>query len=277
MPRKVSIIMSVYNNEEYLDLAIQSILNQTYKNFEFIITNDFSSDRSQEIINHYTCKDKRIISINNNVNMGLTSSLNNMISMASGDLIARMDGDDVALPNRIEKQVKVFEKNPNIDFVFTDTILIDFLGEEICSSWRPNNLDEILRVIKYVNYIPHPTVMLKKNLFENISYYNPVCRTGQDHELWMKFVEQDVDFYYLKESLLLYRINPNSVRGKSGENKYFRLANICIFNKSKKSSLKYFRYLNFQQKIKIFIKWLIPFRLLYLKGLAQKKRKGMQS
>jgi len=113
MDVKVSIVMSVYNAQKYLDEAIESILNQTYSNFEFIIINDGSTDKSLEIIENYAKKDSRIIVINRE-NKGLIYSLNEGIRKANGKYIARMDADDISLPQRLEKQVEFMEKNKNI-------------------------------------------------------------------------------------------------------------------------------------------------------------------
>ncbi|AND42262.1 hypothetical protein A361_24965 [Cytobacillus oceanisediminis 2691] len=277
MSLKISVIMSVYNNEDYLIESIESILNQTYKNFEFIITNDCSNDNSLNIIKSYAEIDERIILIDNPQNFGLTKSLNNMIRKATGDLIARMDGDDIAFPNRFADQITVFKECEKVDFVFSDTILIDYKGNEICQSWRPEGIKDIIKVMNYVNYIPHPTVMVKKKIFDDVSYYNDKYKTGQDHELWTKFIKSKVEFYYLKKPLLFYRINPKSVRVNSGENKYFKLANICIFNKSKVKALNYFKYLNTKQRVLLLFKMSIPFKFLYYKGLMQKKRRRVAS
>lgn len=101
----ISVVMSVYNAEKYLPEAIESILHQTYSNFEFIIINDCSNDRSLSIIKEYSLKDNRIVLINNSANLGLTKNLNKAISVAKYEFIARMDADDVSLPDRFERQM----------------------------------------------------------------------------------------------------------------------------------------------------------------------------
>src|SRR5688572_2119038 len=106
---KVSVILPVYNGEKYLREAIESILCQTYEDFEFIIINDGSTDKSEEIILSY--KDGRIVYSKNEFNKGLIYSLNKSIELASGELIARMDADDIAFPDRLQKQVDYFEKS----------------------------------------------------------------------------------------------------------------------------------------------------------------------
>ena len=106
---KISVILPVYNSEEYVSESITSILNQTYKNFELIIIDDGSTDNSKVICKNFSKKDNRIIFLDNN-HIGLTRSLNKALEIASGHYIARQDADDVSLPNRFEKQIKWFLK-----------------------------------------------------------------------------------------------------------------------------------------------------------------------
>ena len=119
---KVSVLMSVYNGEKYLKEAIKSILGQSFKDFEFIIINDGSIDKTEKIIKVFN--DKRIVLINQE-NIGLTKSLNNGLKLAQGDYIARMDADDVALSYRLEKQVKFLDSNPHIFLVGSSCYLIN--------------------------------------------------------------------------------------------------------------------------------------------------------
>ncbi len=126
---KVSVIMSVYNGDKYLREAIESILNQTFTDFEFIIVNDGSTDNSLEIIESYD--DERIKTINNKKNIGLTKSLNKALKFAKGKYIARQDADDVSLPNRFEKQVEYLDSHPEVALVGTSVYLIDENGKII--------------------------------------------------------------------------------------------------------------------------------------------------
>ena len=111
---KISIIMSVYNGEDYLSEAIESVLNQTFKDFELIVINDCSTDSTGEILNRFAELDKRVKVHTNEVNLRLPSSLNKAIALAQGKYIARMDADDICLPERLEKQYKFMEDNPHI-------------------------------------------------------------------------------------------------------------------------------------------------------------------
>ncbi|HKQ33129.1 MAG TPA: glycosyltransferase family A protein, partial [Thermodesulfobacteriota bacterium] len=112
MTPKVTVLMTVYNGEKFLNEAIDGILNQTFRDFEFLIINDGSTDGSREIIKSY--KDPRINLVDNESNIGLTASLNRGLSLAGGEYIARQDADDISLPERLEKQISILERNPDI-------------------------------------------------------------------------------------------------------------------------------------------------------------------
>src|SRR3989344_5781814 len=114
---KISVLMPAYNARKYIGEAIESILNQTFKDFEFIIINDCSTDKTKKIIEEYANKDARIKLINNATNLGLTKSLNIGLKEARGEYVARLDADDVALPERLEKQYEFMEKNKETTLV----------------------------------------------------------------------------------------------------------------------------------------------------------------
>ena len=126
---KVSVIMSVYNGEKYLKEAINSILNQTFKDYEFIIVNDASTDKSIKILEEYAKKDNRIGLIHNEKNIGLTRSLNKAIKSANGAYIARQDADDISLPPRLEEEVNFLDKHPTVGLVGSYAWMIDEKGK----------------------------------------------------------------------------------------------------------------------------------------------------
>ena len=253
----ISVLMSVYNNAEYVGQAVESILNQSYGEFEFLITNDCSSDGSRDILKHYAERDKRIILIDNKKNIGLTKSLNRMIERARNPFLARMDADDIAMPDRFERQIEVFRHNPEVDIVFGDTVLIDKNGAEVCRSWRPDE-KTILEVLPNRCYIPHPTVMMRKEAVQAVGGYDEEFWTGQDKNLWLRMLDAGKRFCYLPDILLKYRINPDSVRGYTGENYWFSVANRCIWNRQKLKALRYINHLDTGQKTLIFIKLIFP-------------------
>jgi len=157
---ELSVVMSVYNGQTYLPESIESVLKQSYTNFEFIIINDGSTDNTGQIIEKYLAKDKRIIAIHHQ-NKGLARSLNKGIKLARGKLIARQDDDDVSLPERFESQIELFKNNP--DLVLCGTWFLE-INEGHGSMVRkyPVNDWKLRENLKYVNYFCHPSVIFKK-------------------------------------------------------------------------------------------------------------------
>ena len=202
--KKVSVLMPVYNTEEsYLKQAIESILNQTYTNFEFIIINDGSTNNSKEIIQSY---DDRRIRYFEQENKGLIYTLNRGLSLCKGDYIARMDSDDISLPRRFEKQVKVLDNNRNIGIVgciYKKISKNEFSG------------DAIVRLVEFPKYLDllqtcqlaHPAVMFRRSLFEEFNLkYSIDYPHAEDYELWSRLIKF-TDFYNIQELLLLYRLH----------------------------------------------------------------------
>jgi len=178
---KISVIMSVYNGGKYLREAIESILNQTFTEFEFIIVNDGSTDNSREIIQSYN--DERIKIINNEENIGLPKSLNNALKAARGEYIARQDADDISLPNRFEEQIKYFEKHPEVMLLGTNAYIINESGKTIRKYICPSNPAESLFKL---NQLVHGSVMFKKEIIEKVGLYNELLRYVQDYEFWAR-------------------------------------------------------------------------------------------
>lgn len=206
---EVSVIMPVYNAELYLDAAIKSILKQTYENFEFIIINDGSSDKSLEIIKKY--KDKRIVLISRE-NKGIISSLNEGIESAKGKYLARMDADDISLPHRLEKQVEFIEQN-KLDVCGGDFIIINHLEKEIGSGIMPKKLDEIVLTLGFNVPFAHPSVLIRKDFLikNNISYGKNGKKFAEDLDMWLCMFNQGAKFGNLNQKILLYRILPQSL------------------------------------------------------------------
>jgi glycosyltransferase involved in cell wall biosynthesis len=201
--------MSVYNSEKYLEEAIESILAQTYTNFEFIIINDGSTDGSLNIIQEYMKNDKRIVLITRE-NKGLPYSLNEGIEKAKGKYIARMDADDISLPTRFEEQVKFMEENQDIGVCGTwAEVFGDNRKNELL---RHPTIHEELKVrLLFSVCFAHPTVMIRKiildkyNLKYNIEYVN-----AQDYELWSR-VSAVTKLANISKILLRYRVVNDSI------------------------------------------------------------------
>ncbi len=182
---KVSVVMSVFNGEKYLREAIESNLNQTFSDFEFIIINDGSTDKTQEIIEEFADRDSRIRFINQS-NMGLTKSLNKAIKLARGEYIARMDADDIALPERFEKQVAFLEKEGDVALVGTAYYEIDDKGGVIGRKVFPQSDVEIRKIMLKYNPFFHASVMIRREVFEVVGLYGESIPFAQDYDLWLR-------------------------------------------------------------------------------------------
>ena len=181
----VSVIMSVYNGERYLRNAVESILGQTFTDFEFIIVNDGSTDRSGGILADYA--DDRIRLINNSPNVGLTPSLNRALALARGRYIARMDADDISLPNRLEEQVKFLESHKEYVLVGTSPIIIDPEGHPIRKPRYPLSDRSIRAQLAVKSQIVHGSVLIRRT---SELLYNESCVAAQDYDLWVRLIRK---------------------------------------------------------------------------------------
>lgn len=213
---RVSVITAVYNGEEYLQECIDSILNQTYTNFEYIIVNDGSTDRTKEILDRIT--DNRVTVIHSEKNQGAATSLNIGIEKAKGKWIAIQDADDISRPTRLEKQMKYLEKNPDIIGVSSLIKCIpgkksssdaDITGLEIYYNIQLNK-EEIRTQRFHSCYVCHGTVVYSKETFNKVGKYNPNYTISYDYDLWVRLFEM-MPFEKIPEVLYEYRIIANSL------------------------------------------------------------------
>ena len=206
---EISVIMPVYNSEVYLKEAIESILNQTFKDFEFIIINDGSSDNSLRIISGF--EDERIILINQK-NKGLIASLNKGLEIAKGEFIARMDSDDISLPERFEKQLK-FMKRENIDICGGNFISINNNGipSKLYSTPRTHELCTLSLLSKVP--FAHPTVIIRKDFLKkyDLKYGQSNIKKAEDLDFWMRIHDKGGKFSNVDDTILKYRVLNNSL------------------------------------------------------------------
>ena len=186
---EISVIMSVYNGERYLREAIESILNQTFKDFEFIIIDDGSTDRTPEILREYAKKDERIKIITNPKNIGLTKSLNKAIKKAKGEYIARMDADDIAMPERLKKQIEFMEKNPEVGLLGTAYYEMNSKGEIVGDKLFPTSNKKLKKILIKYNPFFHASVMVRKEVFNRVGPYDKNIPKAQDYELWFRIAQ----------------------------------------------------------------------------------------
>ena len=200
---KITVLMPVYNGESHLRIAIESILNQTYKDFEFLIIDDASTDSSREIIKSF--RDPRLRLIRNRVNVGLNKTLNIGLAVAQNKYIARMDQDDISYPERLSKQVLYLDQNPDVGVCGTAVEILDKTGKKTKLVFpAENNL--IRWSFCFYNPMAHPTVMIRKKIVEQVKGYSVLDRAhyAEDYDLWSRLLPI-TKFHNLKEPLLTLR------------------------------------------------------------------------
>lgn len=181
----LSVVMPVYNAEETLRASVESVLAQSYGDFEFIIINDGSTDGTNDLLASYANKDARISVIHQPRNQGITRSLNKAIEQARGTYIARQDADDYSYPDRLARQMEFFRRHP-------ETVLCGTWFEEVNQGKGqiirkyPVGDFELRKNIYYVNQFCHPSVVFKKKAFVEAGGYMEALHTGQDFECWMR-------------------------------------------------------------------------------------------
>jgi glycosyltransferase involved in cell wall biosynthesis len=208
----VSVIMPSYNAERFIEPAMKSILNQAYKDFEFIIIDDCSNDSTAKIVKEFWKKDKRIIYVKNERNMGVASSLNKGIHMAKGEFIARMDADDIAAPSRINYQVRYMKENSECVVCGTNIVLIDDQNRVIGRRVYFEKDKEIKKRLLQANPFAHPTTIIRKNILikKNIFYTDDFPR-AEDYHLWLRLADYGT-FANLNMFLLKYRISDSTIK-----------------------------------------------------------------
>lgn len=208
----VSVIMSVYNGEKYLKEAIESILCQSYRNFEFIIVNDGSVDNTELIIKEYN--DDRI-KLLNKANGGLAQSLNAGITISTSEYLVRMDADDVSFPERIEIQLKYMLNNPECVMTGSDGYFIDQNGNYLYTSDLPESDEEIGKVLKFTSPFFHSSVMMKRSaVIKCGGYFEPVKQHVEDYILFNK-IKQFGFLHNIKRPLIKYRLVPEGLANRA--------------------------------------------------------------
>jgi glycosyltransferase involved in cell wall biosynthesis len=208
----ISVVLPVYNGEKYIAEAIESILCQTFSDFELIVIDDGSTDETYRILSEYQVKDYRIVLISRE-NKGLIATLNEGVALAQGKWVARMDSDDIALPYRFERQLE----------------RLTATGADICGSWaqrfgaldkrvvRLQQTDETIRnEMLFCSPFVHPTVMMRTSLIQQLQY-DPVWVAAEDYDLWERAIESGCQMTNVPEVLLLYRVHQEQVSMNSAD------------------------------------------------------------
>lgn len=218
----VSVVMSVYNGDKYLREAMDSILNQTFKYFEFIIIDDGSTDNTLKILKTY--KDPRIVLISRK-NKGLVESLNEGIKKARGKYVARMDADDISDKNRIYKQVELLE-NENKDAVFTFFEMVDDKNQTKNIFTSPQRNIDIYRALFIRNPLGHGTALFDKKVVNKMGGYKSNVGPVEDYDLWCRLYEKGIRFGVVPEALYKWRDNPEGISSSKNKIQYKSAVNI---------------------------------------------------
>ena len=207
---KISLIMSVYNGEDYLAETIDSVLSQTFTEWEFIIINDCSTDNTTKILAEYESKDERIKIHTNETNLRLPSSLNKALSLSCGKYIARMDADDICMPDRLQKQYDFMEANPDIDLSSCRFLTLKNGVYSSGGCGGKDNGSSIKALLLVTNPILHPGIIAKADVIKSLGYDKNFTCT-EDMELWTRFVLSGKKVEILSEYLMIYRLHDKQI------------------------------------------------------------------
>ena len=213
---QITVLMSVYNDETYLAEAVESILSQTFSDFIFLIIDDASTDATSDILKRYAAQDNRIKIITNELNLGLTASLNKGLSHIDTPYIARMDSDDISLPERLEKQLAFMEGRPEIVALGCWIETIDAVGAPVEAFWAiyirqyQDSTDIYKALFLGKSVLPHSSVMLRVAALKAIGGYRVCFRYAQDYDLWLRFLFVG-KLAVLPEPLLGHRIHNQAI------------------------------------------------------------------
>lgn len=207
---KVSVLLSVYNSEAYIEDAVKSILEQSFGDFEFLIYDDCSTDRTGEIIKSFS--DPRIVYIRNEKNQGLVANLIAGVERAKGEYIARMDGDDISYPERLGKQVEFLDRHKDVTIVGSSVMYFTTEGGDAGVAWQPTDNDEIKAKLFMSFTLLHPSIMVRKeDLVRNGLQYQLEYKSSEDHRLYFDCMVKGLNFANIHEPLHKMRSHADSV------------------------------------------------------------------
>jgi glycosyltransferase involved in cell wall biosynthesis len=202
-PPRVSVVLPVYNGEPFLTQAIDSVLAQSFRDFELIAIDDGSTDASGEILDRFARADSRVAALHQ-ANAGMVAALNRGLSLARGELIARMDQDDVAHPERFARQVAFLVAHPHVAVVGSAVTLIDEAGKRIRDVDYPGTHEAISEFLERGSPLAHPTVMMHRDAVRGVGGYRAAYRYAEDYDLWLRMAER-CRIANLPDRLLRYR------------------------------------------------------------------------
>jgi len=223
----LSIIMGTYNSEKYISEAVDSILKQTFTDFEFIIVDDGSVDKTASILKNFCQKDSRIKVLWQKENIGLARSLNRALNIAKGKYIARMDADDIALKERLEREIEFLEKNEDYSIVGTGCYFLNSKGEIFGEKIFPIYDKDIKKELLKGNAFLHSSVMIKREIMAKFGGYDEKFKFSQDYDLWLRMMNH-CKMHNLPEKLMVKRFHYRclTIEKKKEQSKYALKARI---------------------------------------------------
>jgi glycosyltransferase involved in cell wall biosynthesis len=262
---RVTVLMAVYNGDRFLEEAIGSILRQTFADFEFIIIDDASTDTTRELLTLAAEQDERILLLYNNANLGLAASLNRGMALAKGAFIARMDADDVAHPERLSRQLSLFESTPDLVMAGSAYWVIDGEGRTIRKDSYPLDDTSIRWQMLFQNSFLHSSVMIRSDiLIPTVLKYDENCRYAQDYEFWSRLLAFGI-VANSEEPLISYRLQEDTSQRKAAYREQQAVATQVAMN----NVLKLGVHINEQE--------MVCLRDLYLDRMTMERAKDLRS
>lgn len=201
---KISIVMAAYNEVHDISRAIDSILAQSFTDWELIVIDDASTDATANVVRRYVEKDSRIRLVCNETNMKLAASLNKGIGLAKADLIARADADDINLPERLARQFVFMQEHPEVDVLGTGAYLLDVNSKRVNAISLPLTHADLERLPFLKTHFFHPSVIIRRKFFDVVGLYDDSFLRGQDKELWLRGLNFGCRYANLAEPLIEY-------------------------------------------------------------------------
>jgi GT2 family glycosyltransferase len=202
----VTVLLAVYNGADFVRTSMESIIEQTYHDWDLLIVDDASTDETPALLHNLAAKERRITVIRNKANYGLATSLNIGWRQAQGELIARADADDWSSPRRLACQVEFMERHPEVAVLGTGAALVDELGRSLGIALRPEQHEVLTREIYKKNPFIHPSVMMRRNFLTALGGYDERLRRSQDYDLWLRGY-RCYHYHNLPEVLIRYKVH----------------------------------------------------------------------
>lgn len=229
----ISVVMPAHNAGKHIETAVESVLSQTFKRLELIVVNDASTDKTHAKLKTLAKKDSRIRIVNNKTRLNIAGTLNKGIAAARADIIARMDADDISMPDRLELQYELIQSSRRIAAVGANIVIMDTGEKDIATRNYPETSRELKACLFKYSPFAHPVVVFRKGMFEEVGQYNPKYSPTEDLDLWFRLGVK-YEFRSIPKLLLRYRLDE-----KSSSHSIIRSLEILVFRIRLNAIFKY--------------------------------------